>query len=281
MKKNKNITIGKISYINASPVYYGLDHGLLPDWLSLHSNVPSELNRQIISGEIPLSPISAAFYAMHHKELFILPELSISCNGQVMSVILASHYPIKQLSGKTVLFSRDSASAAAFLKMIFHQQNIQANYMTGQVSNSAEIANKVDAALIIGDNALIHPWHENFTHVIDLGHLWYDMTGLPFVFALWVVRRDFAKANPVIVKQVHKLLLESKDMGYQHIKKIVKMASLKLKLDQKIVKQYFDLLFCDLDENKIEAMGVFFDYLYEQGILAEKAEIQLFNYELR
>lgn len=276
MEKNNNISIGKISYINASPIYFGLDHGLLPDWLTLHPDVPSELNRQIISGEIPLSPISAAFYARHHKELLILPELSISCNGRVMSVILATHYPMNQLSGKTVLLSRESASAAAFLQMIFHQQNIQANYLTGQVSNPSEIANKVDAALIIGDNALIHPWHENFAHVIDLGQLWHDMTNLPFVFALWVVRKDFARAHPAIVKKIHKLLLESKVMGYQHIMEIIKTASQKLKLDQQIVKQYFDLLFCDLDEKKIEAMGVFFDYMYRQRILREKAGIKFF-----
>ncbi|MBT3388401.1 MAG: menaquinone biosynthesis protein [Desulfobacula sp.] len=269
--------MGKISYINASPVYYGLDHGLLPDWLTLHPDVPSELNRRIIGGEIPLSPISAAFYAMHHKELLILPGLSISCNGRVMSVILASHYPIKQLNDKTVLFSRESASAAAFLKMIFHQQKIHANYLTGQINTPAEIANKVDAALIIGDNTLIHPWQENFAHVIDLGQLWYEMTKLPFVFALWVVQKDFAKTNPTIVKKIHELLLQSKDMGYQHINKIIKITSQKIQLDQKIVKEYFELLFCDLDEKKIEAMKVFFDYLYEEEIFREKANIQFFR----
>ena len=97
---DKKVTMGKISYINASPVFYGLDHGLLPPWLKMESDVPSVLNRKIITGQIKISPISAAFYAMNHKELLLLPDLSISCHGRVLSVILASHYPIDDLEGK-------------------------------------------------------------------------------------------------------------------------------------------------------------------------------------
>src|SRR3989339_790671 len=114
MNSEKTV-MGKISYINASPVYYGLDNGLLPDWLEMDADVPSALNRKIIEGQIIISPISAAFYAMNHRELLLLPDLSISCHGRVMSVILASRYSIDELSGKTVRLSRESASAASFL----------------------------------------------------------------------------------------------------------------------------------------------------------------------
>ena len=66
---DKKIYMGKISYINASPVFYGLDHGLLPAWLKMVADVPSALNRKIITGQIKVSPISAAFYAMNHREM--------------------------------------------------------------------------------------------------------------------------------------------------------------------------------------------------------------------
>ena len=218
---NKEISIGKISYINASPVFYGLDHGLLPSWLKMVPDVPSVLNQKIITGQIEVSPISAAFYALNHKELLLLPDLSISCEGRVLSVILASNFLIDDLNNKTVMFSQESASAAAFLKMIFHQRQVNPTFQIGNVSDYQEVSKTADAVLVIGDNALIHPWDQVFEHHIELGQYWYEMTQMPFVFAVWAVRRSFAKKDPLIVKEIHNLFLESKILGYQNIEKIV------------------------------------------------------------
>jgi len=274
---NEKTIMGKISYINASPVYYGLDNGLLPNWLEMDPDVPSALNRKIIEGQIVISPISAAFYAMNHRELLLLPDLSISCHGRVMSVILASRYALDELTGKTVRLSRESASAASFLKMIFHQRNITPIYQIGDVGQIESVLREVDAALIIGDTALTLPWHQKFNYCIDLGQLWYEMTGLPFVFAVWVVRRSFAESNPLLVKKIYDLLLASKASGYQHMDQVVEASARKLKIEQKRVREYFDLLFCDLDPEKVKAMGMFFDSLSEQGILTEKVDIRFFN----
>jgi len=49
-----------------------------------------------------------------------------------------------------------------------------------------------------------------------------------------------------------------------------------LNMDQSVSQAYFDLLYCDLDDNKIKAMQLFFDSLQDQGILNERPEIQFF-----
>ncbi len=275
-----SVQIGKISYINASPVYYGLDHGLQPTWLQMVPDVPAVLNRKIMTGEIQISPISAAFYAMNHRDLLLLPDLSISCNGRVLSVILASRYPLEDLEGKTVLFSKESASAASFLKMIFRKKKITPEYLVGEVTGIQAIPDQVDAVLVIGDTALVQPWHLGFRHCIDLGLFWHDMTGLPFVFAVWVVRKAFAREYPETVQAVHELLLASKDKGYRHLDQVIDAGARKLGLEQSIIKQYFDLLLCDLDEQKVRAMALFFDSLLDQGILSEKANIRFFRTRL-
>jgi chorismate dehydratase len=269
--------MGKISYINDSPVYYGLDHGLLPDWLKMVSDVPSVLNRKIKTGEIKVSPVSAAFYAMNHQDLLVLPDLSISCNGRVLSVILASHYAIDDLDGKQVMFTQESASAAAFLKMIFRQRKVSPVYEVGPVNNCQRVSESVDAALVIGDTALSQPWDQAFEHCIDLGQLWFEMTQLPFVFAVWVVRRSFALKHPAIVHDIHQLLLTSKNQGYQHMDAVIDAGKNKLNLERSIIKEYFDLLYCDLDEKKIKAMGLFFDSLFDQGILNKRTTIDFFK----
>lgn len=274
---DQNIYMGKISYINAFPVFYGLDKGLLPDWLKMVPDVPAVLNQKLIKGEIKVSPISATFYAMNHRDLLLLPDLSISCHGRVLSVILASNYAIDDLDGRKVLFSKESASSASFLQMIFRQRKIFPVYEVAVVNNHNTIARSADAVLVIGDASLTQPWSRSFKYVIDLGQLWYEMTQLPFVFAVWAVRRSFAEKNPFIVKKIHDLLLESKKQGYQNIDKVVNAGKTRLNLEHARIKEYFELLYCDLDEKKIKAMKLFFDFLLDQGILPEKPNIEFFN----
>jgi len=214
---------------------------------------------------------------MNHRELLLLPDLSISCNGRVLSVILASNYAIDDLDAKKVMFSRDSASAASFLKMIFNQRKVFPCYEVGPVTDCQVISKSADAVLVIGDTALKQPWDQVFEYCIDLGQLWYEMTQLPFVFAVWAVRRSFAKKYPSRVKEIYELLVTSKKQGYQHIGKVVEAGKNKLKLDQSVIKEYFDLLYCDLDGRKIIAMQLFFDSLFDQGIINEKPGIKFFT----
>lgn len=271
------ISLGKISYINASPVYYGLDNGLLPDWLTMVPDVPSALNHQIITGQIEISPISAAFYAMNHEKLLLLPDLSISCHGNVLSVLCASNYALDDLDQKTVMFSQESASAASFLKMIFSQRQVYPDFKVGPVGDINLIPSGVDAVMVIGDTALTQPWQERYVHCFDLGGIWYEMTGLPFVFAVWVVREAFAKRYPEQVGQVLDLLHASKKQGYAHIEDVIFAGTQKLKLSHSLIKRYYDLLICDLDPLKIKAMKIFFESLYEQDILDTPAKVRFFN----
>ncbi len=274
---NQKIRIGKISYINASPVYYGLDRGLLPDTIEMIPDVPSALNKKIMSKDIEISPISAAFYAMNYENLLLLPDLSISCQGPVLSVILASKRPLEALDGKKIVFSPESASAASFLKMIFSQKKINPVYEIHPVDDSNKICNIADAALVIGDTALTQPWHNRFEYCIDLGQLWYEMTQLPFVFAVWAVRRSFAQKHPTQVKNIHQLFLTSRSQGLAHIDEIIAAGQAKLGLDHKVIRRYFELLHCNLDEKKTKAMSIFFDSLYDQGVLSKKAKISFFT----
>ncbi len=276
MNRNK-YKMGKISYINASPVFYGLDNGLLPNWLEMISEPPAVLNQMIINNEIVISPISAAFYGMNHKELLVLPDFSISCNGNVMSVLLMSKYPLEDLDGKNIILTEESATATSFLKMIFSKREIKPKFETRSVKCLNDMSENVDGVLVIGDAALTQPWTSLFNYKIDLGDLWFQLTKLPFVFAVWVVRRSFAEKEPKIVRDIISLLNKSREVGYVNIDKIIETGSKKLKLDQSFIKKYYDHLFCDFDLKKIKALEMFFKFLYEERILKEKVKIELFS----
>ncbi len=272
------LVMGKIDYINASPVYYGLDNGLLPDWAAMVEGPPAVLNKMIKNGEIQLSPVSAAFYALNHRELLVLPDLSISCNGTVLSVILASHYPVEDLDGRTVVFTADSATAVNLMKLVFSKNRISPRLVTRKIYHMASVPQDADAVLVIGDAALTQPWETRFRYRIDLGELWKAMTGLPFVFALWVVRKSFADLHPDMVAEMSSLFLKSRTSGDASMDIIIQAGAVKLGLDQDVVRRYYDFLFCDLDPPKIKAAENFFSSLHQHGLLSEPVKLEFFRH---
>ncbi len=269
--------MGRISYINASPVYYGLDHGLAPSWLRLVTDVPAALNRQILQGDVDISPISAAHYAVNHQSLLLLPDLSISCHGPVMSVLCASNVPLDSLGGKTVMLTKESATAASFLKMIFAQRGVTPAFVSGSVGNIDQIPSDVEAVLVIGDAALTQPWAQRFSYCFDLGEIWYDMTGMPFVFAVWAVRKEIAAEHPKAVTRALELLWASRESGYSHLDTVIAAGQAKLGLPGALIEKYYQHLFCDLDASKIEAMTRFFDILSREKILTYPVEVTFFH----
>src|SRR5207237_666270 len=86
--------IGRIGYINCAPVYGAIDRGVvaLPPGGELVTGTPAELNDLLVAGALDVSVISAIEYARHAKDLMLLPELAISCDGPVRSVALFSRW---------------------------------------------------------------------------------------------------------------------------------------------------------------------------------------------
>jgi len=182
-----------------------------------------------------------------------------------------------ELTGKNVMFSNESASGASFLKMIFAEKKINPRYTVGYAGDISGVPGDVDAVMVIGDAALTQPWEQRFPYRYDLGGLWKQMTDLPFVFAVWVVRQAYAKENPVQVAAARQLLLDSRSKGDGHLAQIIDAGAKKLKLPSKRISDYYGCLYCDLDEPKVQGMDRFFAGLHTQGILKEKTHIRFFQ----
>ncbi len=269
--------MGRIDYINASPVYYGLDHGLLPPWMTMTDGPPAVLNRMISRGDLAISPISAGFYGCHHRDLLMLPDLSISCNGPVLSVILMSNAPIEQLDNKTVVLTEDSATSALLVRLIFAERGVRPVFVTGRMRRPKDIPEDADAVLVIGDAALTQPWDDFFDLRMDLGQLWCQTTGLPFVFAVWVVRRDYASHHPERVAQALALFHRSRHQGYENIETVIDRGVERLNLDRSLIERYYQVLLCDLDQPKIHALELFFERLYVHRLFNERVTVELFQ----
>jgi chorismate dehydratase len=271
------IRVGRIRYMNVAPVYHGLANGGRPPGMSLVSGPPATLNAMLAEGKLDISPVSSAAYARHADRWLLLPDLSISCRGPVMSVLLASRRPLSELGGRTVMLTRESATAAALTRLLLAEEGIRPRFVTGRVCSRTDLGDDVGAALVIGDAALREPWAETFPHVLDLGTCWWERTGLPFVFALWAVRRRFAEAHPERVRAAIRAFRESRRYGEGRMDEIIPEASRRLGIGPDTCRRYYDRLHFGLDADHIRGVRRFFGGLHREGILPRPVEMAFFG----
>ncbi len=225
------LRIGRIPYINTYPVYGAVDRGIVPLDATLINGVPSALNAQMATGELDVSVVSAVEYAAHAERYLLLPDLAISCDGPVRSVMLFSKRPVEELHGATVLVSRSSMTSVELLSLLFAERWGVTPTLVPADAERADIqhfaAESHDARLVIGDAALLlssgtSVVGEAYPHQIDLGAAWKEWTGLPFVFAVWVAQRSTPVAAAL---GAHASLIASRDWGVTHLAVLAEQAA--------------------------------------------------------
>jgi chorismate dehydratase len=272
-----DVRIGRIAYLNVAPVYYGFDRGLTMPGLTWQQGPPAVLNRMMAAGEIDIGPISSAAYARFQDDWLILPDLSISCCGAIMSVLLVSRFPFEDLDGKRVLLTDESASGAALLKLLAANKGIVPHYSVGHIDSPSKLDRSADAALVIGDTALRNDWETVFPFVLDLGDLWYRSTALPFVFALWTVRKAYARQYPETVAKVCRLLKDSRRSGLRALDDICNREAESTDFSADFLKNYFSKFSYNLDKDRQEGLQRFYDDLYKQGIVDRPVVLSFFE----
>jgi chorismate dehydratase len=150
-------------------------------------------------------------------------------------------------------------------------------YEIGKIFKPGDVREDVGAALVIGDTALRENWHAAFPYVWDLGDLWSELTGLPFVFAVWAVRRSFAEAHPKTVGTVLALLNESRRVGMRHLEEIATAASTSLQIEKDICDKYFANFCFSLRQPQIKGLTAFFHYLHKEGFFNEPVALSFFQ----
>jgi chorismate dehydratase len=122
-----------------------------------------------------------------------------------------------------------------------------------------EMLLEADAAVLIGDVALraLYEAPSRGLTVTDLGEAWREWTGLPMVFAVWAVRRDFATEHPGLVKDVHEAFLRSRDLCLDELDEAAEAAARWEPFDAATLATYFRALDFSLGERQIQGMREF------------------------
>ena len=268
------LRVGRIPYINCYPVYGAIDRGIVRLDAALVDGVPTELNRQMAAGTLDVSVVSAVEYARDAKRYVLLPDLAISCDGPVRSVLLFSKKPATELNGRRVLVSRSSMTSVALLELLFENvwkvrpEFVPANAEISDVDRFGD--DDHDARLVIGDAALLvgsrlrahRAVPAGYQHMYDLGAEWKRWTGLPFVFAVWVAQRTTPVASAL---GVHATLMESRDWSLRNLDVLAEQASRATGVDQPTCLEYLSGLDYGLSYHHLAGLTEFFRRLVLAG----------------
>ncbi len=223
-----SLRIGRIPYINCYPVYGAIDRGLIKIDAELVDGVPTALNARMAAGDLDVSVVSAVEYARDSRRYLLLPDLAISCDGPVRSVMLFSKKPATELSGRRVLVSRSSMTSVALLELLFENVwHARPNFVPtdAEISDVARFEGEDhDARLVIGDAALLlsSGASPRYPRAYDLGEVWKEWTGLPFVFAVWVAQRSVVVNDALAV---HAGLINSRNWGIANVPILARQAA--------------------------------------------------------
>lgn len=205
---DQGLRIGQINFLNSLPVFW--QPKSLPSDVSLIPGNPVELNGLLTANQLILSPVSSIVYLKNRERLHLWHDLTVSARGRsIDSVLLFLRKPLTQCRpGQTRIMVPSYSETSITLLRVLLEKTVGRGpwekgfkvYGPGQEAQA--LTQQVDAILMIGDEALNHYWHmqadEDFGpwQVIDMGSWWYEVTGMPFVFAVWVSPKALLDAPP-------------------------------------------------------------------------------------
>lgn len=186
--------VGTVSYLNSVPLNRGLEDQMI-------YATPAELAGMMRENKLDAALLSTT-EALFHEDYDILDGVAIASLGEVKSVLLAHRGPLEAIQ----VIHCDPASRASveLLKVLLAERGLQVDF---EPLGSYDPASMPDNALLIGNPAIEFLRSQSGYEIMDLGTAWYEMTGLPFVYAVWTLRRGVHNEN------LRRVLRDAKDFG--------------------------------------------------------------------
>jgi chorismate dehydratase len=270
--------LGHIQFINCLPLYYGMvKRDVLLDVDLVKAN-PADLAHDILDGSLDIAPIPTIEYARHADELVLLPDIAISSDGEVQSILLLSTEPAEGLSGRTVALADTSRTSQVLARILLEKRWGAAPDYVEMPPDLPAMMRDADAALLIGDEALRAYWEPPAgLHAYDLGTEWKSWTGLPFVYAVWAVRREYAEAEPDAVRAVADALSDSLAYCRAHLDDISAYAARWESFSPERFLSYFDALQFRFEPRYREGMRRYLEEAAAIGQLERVPEVRIFG----
>jgi chorismate dehydratase len=194
--------VGSVAYLNAVPLTRGLE-----DQITL--TTPSKLAEMLQRDELDAALVSVT-EVLFNDRYDILDGIAIASLGEVKSVFLAHKEPLEKI--KEVFCDTASLTSVNLLKVLLAERGLFPEFKSLPTYESART---LDNVLLIGDRAIDFLRAEHSHEIWDLGGAWYELTTLPFVYAVWALRRGVEN------EKLKRLLREAKAFGLDTLDHII------------------------------------------------------------
>lgn len=195
--------VGSVRFLNAVPLTRGLEDQVLFD-------VPSKLAEMLQRDELDAALVSVT-EVLFNDRYDVLDDAAIASLGEVQSVLLAHRQPIEE--AKEIFCDTASLTSVNLLRVLLAERGIHPEFKPLASYNFSELP---DYALLIGDTALDFALGTHEHAIWDLGTAWFEMTKLPFVYAVWALRRGIENS------ELRRQLREAKNFGLDTLDHIVR-----------------------------------------------------------
>jgi chorismate dehydratase len=270
------LRIGRIAYLNVAPYFHYLhEEGFTGEIID---GVPSALNTMLAEGSIDACPSSSYEYGLHADDYYLLPGHSISSVGPVHSVLLFTPGPLHCLAGTEIAITGESATSINLLKILFKEfcgiHDVAFKVPSGEVENRIK---QGQSALLIGDRALAaaRACPPDF-QITDLGELWYHFTGLPFVFALWILRREAVTKYPGEISALAVQLREARHHAFTNLHEMATQLSDKAGFPSEHLEAYWRGMSYELSVGHREGLLLYFTLCQKHGLLEKVPDLHFF-----
>jgi predicted solute-binding protein len=242
--------IGKIPYLNSVPFYSHLERRhfkILPV-------APRRMGVLSEKGQIDGGLFSLVDF-LNQKETLEPIGFCLATRDQVKSVMLFSNCGWRELDGKTIGIIDDTATSVKLLKILLEKKHgVKARLE--RMHSGVNSYEGYDAVLLIGDEALRQrkTGLSGFELVYDLATEWYEWQKLPFVFALWAVKRSLPAEQK---SKLSSMILASLEKGEEDLAAISCPQARRLGLSSEEAIEYLEGFNFRLGEREKEAIEVF------------------------
>lgn len=199
----KPFRVGSVPYLNAVPLTRGLED-------EIRFVTPSRLAELLRRDELDAALVSVT-EVLFNNRYDVLDGVAIASLGEVKSVFVAHRYPLAET--REIFCDAASLTSVNLLKVLLAERGLKVELIP---LPDYEIAPSCDAVLLIGDRAIDFQRAGHKHQLWDLGAAWFELTKLPFVYAVWALRRGLEN------KELRRHLREAKDFGVDTLDHIIR-----------------------------------------------------------
>lgn len=242
------LRVGLIPYLNSAVFYSHMDQANV----ELSEYAPREMALAVERGELDAGPLPVAEWFRMGDALTPVGDYCVATRQQSVSILLFSKVMPGEMEGARIAITEQTATAVQLLRVLFkeHWWVDPGAFVTRDEPH--------DAILLIGDEALFNrSGIDDYPFVHDLGEVWDEMTGLPFVYAHWLARSD---ADPGALSELERLLGESLDESLANVAGITSEGWESADLAPEEAVSYIDQFIYRMGDRERESLALFRTY---------------------